>query len=132
MLSHRNLLFIAAISSTLRRVGPNDVVYAVLPVSHVYGLASMCLGSLYAGATLRLAPRFAPEAVRRALADERVSIFQGVPAMHAKLLEHLHTQGLPWSAPQLRFAYSGGSPLDAALKARAERLTASRCTTATE
>ncbi|WP_246184308.1 class I adenylate-forming enzyme family protein [Paraburkholderia bonniea] len=120
MLSHRNLLFIAAISSTLRRVAPGDVVYTVLPVSHVYGLASVCLGSLYAGATLRLAPRFTPEAVRHALANEHVSIFQGVPAMHAKLLDHLHAQGLPWVAPHLRFAYSGGSPLDAALKARVE------------
>ncbi|MFC0698601.1 class I adenylate-forming enzyme family protein [Paraburkholderia humisilvae] len=122
MLSHRNLLFIAAMSSTLRRVGPNDVVYTVLPVSHVYGLASVCLGSLYAGATLRLAPRFVPEAVRAALADEDVSIFQGVPAMHAKLLDYLHTQRLRWFAPRLRFAYSGGSPLDAALKARVESL----------
>ncbi len=120
MLSHRNLMFIATVSSTLRRVGPDDVVYAVLPISHVYGLASVCLGSLYAGATLRLASRFSPEAVRRALAEERVSIFQGVPAMHAKLLEHLQTHGHPWSAPQLRFAYSGGSPLDAALKAHVE------------
>jgi long-chain acyl-CoA synthetase len=120
MLSHRNLLFIAAISSGLRGVGPDDVVYAVLPMSHVYGFASVCLGSLYAGATLRLAPRFAPEAVRRALAEERVSIFQGFPAMHAKLLDHLQTHGHAWSAPQLRFAYSGGSPLDAALKAHVE------------
>ena len=120
MLSHRNLLFIAAISSGLRSVGPDDVVYAVLPMSHVYGFASVCLGSLYAGATLRLVPRFAPEAVRRALADEGVSIFQGVPAMHAKLLEHLQTQRHAWSAPRLRFAYSGGSPLDAALKAHVE------------
>jgi len=69
---------------------------------------------------LRLAPRFAPEAVRRALAEERVSIFQGFPAMHAKLLDHLQTHGHAWSAPQLRFAYSGGSPLDAALKAHVE------------
>jgi long-chain acyl-CoA synthetase len=120
MLSHRNLLFIAAVSSTLRRVGPDDVVYAVLPISHVYGLASVCLGSLYAGATLRLAPRFAPQAVHRALAEEHISIFQGVPAMHAKLLDYLQTQRLPWRAPRLRFAYSGGSPLDAALKARVE------------
>jgi long-chain acyl-CoA synthetase len=120
MLSHRNLLYIAAISSTLRRVGPDDVVYAVLPISHVYGFASMCLGSLYAGATLRLAPRFVPEAVRRALAEERVSIFQGVPAMHARLLDHLQTHGHTWSAPHLRFAYSGGSPLDATLKAHVE------------
>jgi long-chain acyl-CoA synthetase len=120
MLSHRNLLYIAAVSSRLRNVGPDDVVYAVLPISHVYGFASVCLGSLHAGATLRLAPRFSPEAVRRALADEHVSIFQGVPAMHAKLLEHLHTNHHAWSAPHLRFAYSGGSPLDAALKAQVE------------
>ncbi|CAG9198081.1 Long-chain-fatty-acid--CoA ligase [Paraburkholderia sabiae] len=120
MLSHRNLLFIAAISSTLRRVNADDIVYAVLPISHVYGLASVCLGSLYAGATLRLAPRFSPDAVQHALAEEHVSIFQGVPAMHAKLLEYLQAKGLPWSAPKLRFAYSGGSPLDAALKSRVE------------
>ncbi|CAN0623143.1 O-succinylbenzoate--CoA ligase [Burkholderia multivorans] len=121
MLSHRNLLFTAAASSALRRVTPDDVVYTVLPVSHVYGLASVCLGSLYAGATLRLATRFQPEAVRVALAEEGVSIFQGVPAMHAKLLEHLHAHGHAWHAPRLRFAYSGGSPLDADLKARVER-----------
>ncbi|KAF1051857.1 MAG: Long-chain-fatty-acid--CoA ligase [Burkholderia gladioli] len=122
MLSHCNLLFVATVSSTLRRVGPHDVVYTVLPVSHVYGLASVCLGSLHAGATLRLAPRFVPEAVRRALADEQVTIFQGVPVMHAKLLEHLHTHGHPWHAPHLRFVYSGGSPPDADLKARVERI----------
>ena len=122
MLSHRNVLFIAAMSSTLRRVTPEDVVYAVLPITHIYGLASVCLGSLYAGATLRLAPRFAPDAVRRALAEENVSIFQGVPAMHAKLVEQVQTSGTPWRAPALRFAYSGGSPLDAALKARVEGL----------
>ncbi|GAB7521164.1 AMP-binding protein [Paraburkholderia sp. 2C] len=122
MLSHRNLLFIAAMSSTLRRVGPDDVVYTVLPVSHVYGLASVCLGSLYAGATLRLAPRFAPQAVHHALAEEQISIFQGVPAMHAKLLDYLQTHRLRWRAPRLRFAYSGGSPLDAALKASVENL----------
>ncbi|KVK90688.1 class I adenylate-forming enzyme family protein [Burkholderia sp. MSMB1498] len=122
MLSHRNLLFVAAVSSTQRRVAPTDVVYAVLPVSHVYGLASVCLGSLYAGATLRLAPRFSPQALRRALVDECVTIFQGVPAMHAKLLEHLRTHGHAWRAPHLRFIYSGGSPLDADLKARVERV----------
>ncbi|KVE23615.1 AMP-binding protein [Burkholderia singularis] len=120
MLSHRNLLFVAAVSSTQRRVAPADVVYAALPISHSYGLASVCLGSLYAGATLRLVPRFSPQALRRALVDERVSIFQGVPAMHAKLLEHLHTHGHAWHAPHLRFVYSGGSPLDADLKARVE------------
>lgn len=93
MLSHRNLLFVAAVSSTLRRVGTSDRVYAVLPVSHVFGLASMCLGSLYAGATLRLAARFDPARAGRVLSDERMTIFQGVPAMHAKLIDHFTPRG---------------------------------------
>jgi len=75
MLSHRNLLFVAAVSSTLRRVGSDDRVYAVLPISHVFGLASMCLGSLYAGATLRLAARFDAKRAGRVLSEERMTIF---------------------------------------------------------
>ncbi|WP_082852813.1 class I adenylate-forming enzyme family protein [Caballeronia fortuita] len=119
MLSHRNLLFVATVSSTLRRVGPSDRVYAVLPISHVFGLASMCLGSLYAGATLRLAARFDAERAGRVLQDERMTIFQGVPAMHAKLIDHFTPRG-GLDAPSLRFVYCGGSPLDMSLKAAAE------------
>ncbi|WP_321799362.1 class I adenylate-forming enzyme family protein [Caballeronia sp. J97] len=119
MLSHRNLLFVAAISSTLRRVSSSDRVYAVLPISHVFGLASMCLGSLYAGATLRLAARFDAERAGRVLSDERMTIFQGVPAMHAKLIDHFSPRG-GLNAPSLRFVYCGGSPLDMTLKAAAE------------
>ncbi|VVE66319.1 long-chain fatty acid--CoA ligase [Pandoraea captiosa] len=119
-LSHRNLMFVAAVSSTLRRVGPEDIAYGVLPISHVYGLTSVCLGTLYAGATLRLAARFAPEAVLDSLAHDGLTILQGVPAMHARLMAHVATQGRSLVAPRLRFVYSGGSPLDAALKARVE------------
>ncbi|SPB18157.1 AMP-binding protein [Caballeronia novacaledonica] len=119
MLSHRNLLFVAAVSSTLRRVSSSDRVYAVLPISHVFGLASMCLGSLYAGATLRLAARFDVERAGRVLSDERMTIFQGVPAMHAKLIDHFTPRG-GLNAPSLRFVYCGGSPLDMTLKAAAE------------
>ncbi|SAK89048.1 AMP-binding domain-containing protein [Caballeronia temeraria] len=119
MLSHRNLLFVAAVSSMLRRVGSSDRVYAVLPISHVFGLASMCLGSLYAGASLRLAARFDAERAGRVLSDERMTIFQGVPAMHAKLIDHFTPRG-GLNAPSLRFVYCGGSPLDMTLKAAAE------------
>ncbi|VVE78597.1 class I adenylate-forming enzyme family protein [Pandoraea sputorum] len=119
-LSHRNLMFIAAVSSTLRRVGPHDIAYGVLPISHVYGLTSVCLGTLYAGGTLRLAARFTPESVLDSLAHDGLTILQGVPAMHARLMAYVATQGTTLVAPRLRFVYSGGSPLDAALKARVE------------
>jgi long-chain acyl-CoA synthetase len=121
MLSHRNLLFVAGVSSRLRGLGPQDRAWGMLPISHVYGLTSMMLGTLTAGACLHLAPRFSPELMLAAIGDENegLTIAQGVPAMFARLLELLGP------APDrlrssLRFAYAGGSPLDPSLKRRVE------------
>jgi acyl-CoA synthetase (AMP-forming)/AMP-acid ligase II len=121
MLTHRNLLFIAKVSSTLRKLGPGDRVYGVLPISHVYGLASVCLGTLFAGACLQLEPRYSPQAMARALAQSGITVAQGVPAMYVKLLDHLRASGQSVNASQLRFLYAGGSPLDPTLKAEVER-----------
>ncbi len=121
MLSHRNLLFVAAVSSRLRGLVPSDRAYGVLPITHVYGLTSVMLGTLYAGACLYLCPRFTPEALLAALHDHQLTIVQGVPAMYAKLLEKLGSLDAPLPN-QLRFAYAGGSPLSPSLKARVERV----------
>jgi long-chain acyl-CoA synthetase len=118
MLTHRNLLFIAAVSSTLRGLTPHDRAYGVLPISHVYGLASVMLGSLYAGACLYLSPRFSNAAMLTAITDDKLTILQGVPAMYARLLE-LATAPVK---SHLRFIYAGGSPLDPVLKQQVERL----------
>jgi len=121
MLTHRNLLFVAAVSSTLRGLTPDDRAYGVLPITHVYGLTSVMLGTLYAGACLYLCPRFTPDGLLAALRDHRLTIVQGVPAMYARLLEKLGDTAAPLHT-QLRFAYAGGSPLPPSLKAQVERL----------
>lgn len=119
MLTHRNIMFIGAVSGGLRDIGPGDVAYGVLPMSHVFGLASVLVGTLYGGACLRVAPRFAPAQV---LADLKagLTMWNGVPAMFAKFLEHLRLTGAKVEAPALRFLSAGGSPLDAAIKAETE------------
>jgi len=123
MLSHRNLLFVAAVSSRLRGLAPGDLAYGVLPISHVYGLTSVLLGTLYAGACLQLAPRFTPQAMLDAIRNGGLSIVQGVPAMYARLLELCAAQGIRAPLPsKLRFAYAGGSPLDPQLKREVESL----------
>ena len=122
MLTHRNLLFIAAVSSSLRKISPADQVYGVLPISHVYGLASLCLGSLFNGACIHLEPRYTAQNMARALREWNLTVCQGVPAMYAKLLEMLKTTGETISAPHLRFVYAGGAPLDPAVKREAERI----------
>jgi acyl-CoA synthetase (AMP-forming)/AMP-acid ligase II len=121
MLSHRNLLFAATAGATLRRTAPGDRVYVALPVSHIFGLASGCMGSLLAGAALHLVPRFSAEGLADALEHDGISVLPGVPAMFTRLLELAERTGRAVRAPRLRFAYAGGAPLDPALKAAAER-----------
>jgi long-chain acyl-CoA synthetase len=120
MLTHANLLFIARVSGELRRLAPDDRVYGLLPLSHVYGLASVCLGTLRAGASLHLQPRFSPASMAEFLAARSITVCQGVPAMYAKLVEHLKARGEKLKAPALRSIYAGGSPLTPALKREVE------------
>jgi len=120
MLSHRGLLFVACISGHMRGLNRNDRTYAVLPISHVFGLASTCLGTLYAGGCLHAIARFDPKAVWDALAHDGVTVFQGVPVMYAKLIEHSKVTGQAPAAPHLRYLSSGGSVLDLALKQAVE------------
>lgn len=123
MLSHRSLLYIAAVSAGMRLLSPKDRVYGVLPISHVFGLASVFLGSLYNGATLHLVPRFDPAAVIGALERDGITVLQGVPAMYARLLAHMKSQGrTEITCPVLRFLSSGGAALDLAVKEAVERL----------
>jgi long-chain acyl-CoA synthetase len=120
MLTHANLLFIARVSGELRHLAPDDRVYGLLPLSHVYGFASVCLGTLRAGASLHLQPRFSPAAMLEFIAARAITVCQGVPAMYAKVVEHLKARGEKLAAPALRFIYAGGSPLTPALKREVE------------
>ncbi len=115
MLTHRNVLYVAIVSGAQRGLSPADRVYAVLPISHVFGLASTFLGTLHAGGCLLLVPRFDPAHLAAALAGEGqppVTVFQGVPAMYARLLKHLAGAGRALKAPALRYMSAGGAPLD--------------------
>ncbi len=120
MLSHANLLHVARFSGHLRGLAPGERIFGALPISHVFGLASMFLGTTLYGGTLYLVPRFDPAGALRLLAEERLTVFQGVPAMFARLVEHADAVGRPIDAPALRYSSAGGSPLDLALKSRTE------------
>jgi long-chain acyl-CoA synthetase len=124
VLTHRNLLFIAAVSAQIRSLTQEDRLYGVLPMSHAVGLSVVLLGSLLSGATLYLAPRFDPVAALAALERDRLTIVLGVPAMFALLVDYAKTKGLrgPLKFPALRIISSSGAPLQLPVKLAVEEL----------
>ncbi len=122
MLSHGNLLFVAGRTTWIRDLGLIDRVYGVLPISHVYGLSAVLIRTLYRGACLDLVPRFDPQAAARALAEDGITVFPGVPAIYAHLMSLAQTRGAPLATPTLRYASVGGAPVDPALKAEVEAM----------
>jgi long-chain acyl-CoA synthetase len=121
MLTHRNLLFVAAVSAKIRRLTPDDRVYGVLPMSHAVGLSVVLLGALFSGASLYLSPRFDPMTARTTLEKNRLTVVLGVPSMFAQMLDYAKLRGLTsLKFPELRIISSSGAPLEADLKARVE------------
>ena len=123
VLTHRNLLFLAAVSARIRSLTPNDRLYGVLPMSHAVGLSVVLLGTLLSGATLYLSPRFDPVATLAALERDRLTIVLGVPSMFALLADYAKAKGMgPLRFPELRIISSSGAPLQPAVKSAVESL----------
>jgi len=123
MLSHRNMLYVAAVTSVLRGMTKEDRIYCVLPISHIFGLSAVFLATLFLGAELVLADRFDAATCLHTLTEQRITGMMGVPTMFARIIEYARANDLGAEAmPQLRFLYSGGSPLDATIKRDIEQL----------
>jgi acyl-CoA synthetase (AMP-forming)/AMP-acid ligase II len=123
MLTHRNLLFVAAVSAKIRSLTPEDRLYGVLPMSHAVGLSVVLLGSLLSGATLYLAARFDPVAALATLEKERLTVVLGAPGMFSLLGDYAKLKGLKsLQFPALRIISSSGAPLQPALKSQVESL----------
>lgn len=120
MLTHRNLSAVAAISVAVRGTSSSDRVIAVIPISHVFGLASVFLGAISAGATVQLFPRLEPERLADAL-ETGASMLQAVPALFARFIDYLERSGRDLHAPRLRYLSAGGAPLDIDWKRDIER-----------
>ena len=120
MLTHNNLCFAGAVSAETRGLRPDDEAYGVLPISHVFGLASVVTACIGVGAKIRLAPRFTPKGLYDALISG-VTVLSAVPQMHALLMQYAKEQGyVSLPTETLRYVSSGAAPLDPDWKRRAE------------
>jgi acyl-CoA synthetase (AMP-forming)/AMP-acid ligase II len=118
-LSHRNLVASLCQMHAVHRVRLDDVVFAVLPLHHVFGLqVSLALG-LRAGATVVTIGRFDLADFLRVIQDRRVTRTEIVPPIVLGLARHPAVPDYDLSS--LRVIMSGGAPLDGGLAAECER-----------
>jgi long-chain acyl-CoA synthetase len=123
MLTHRNLLFVAAVSAKIRSLTPNDRLYGVLPMSHAVGLSVVLLGTLLSGATLYLSHRFDPVAALATMEKDRLTVVLGTPAMFSLLVDYAKLKKLTaLKFPALRIISSSGAPLQPVVKTQVESL----------
>ncbi|WGS23752.1 AMP-binding protein [Bradyrhizobium sp. ISRA464] len=121
MLTHRNLLFSARGTAAWRKMTAEDVQYCVLPISHIVGISLLTM-TLMVGATVRLVAKYDPAALVKAMAEEGITILNGVPATYQRLLEYRRNAGLPkLDRGKLRLISVAGAPLDLDLKSRVEQ-----------
>lgn len=120
MVPHGGLLHFARVSAATRRLGPQDIGYAALPMSHIFGIATVLMATVHAGASLVLRSRFDPDDAFKALACPGVTILQGVPTMFSRMLAAAPPKAR-LRAPALRYVYTGGAALDPTQKRDVER-----------
>jgi len=76
----------SVIARRLLDLGSDDIVMGCLPLFEGYGLSCGLLAAASAGATLELLSRFEPRRALEVIAAERVTVFEGVPAMYKSML----------------------------------------------
>ncbi|SFT33996.1 class I adenylate-forming enzyme family protein [Sedimentitalea nanhaiensis] len=120
MLTHANMLFGGQASATVRGLTSDDVIYGVLPITHVFGLASIVTAVIFAGGFIRFEPRFSAARLYHAL-SQGITLLSAVPQMHAHLMQYAKEQGhTRLASNSLRVVTSGAAPLDPAWKRKAE------------
>ncbi len=126
VLTHRNLVVNAVQSRAWTKVQEegNEIVLAVIPFFHVYGMtAAMNLGVLI-GAELLLLPKFHTRDVLEAIAKYRPTLFPGIQAMYLAISNYPEIK--KYDLTSIKAAISGAGPLMHEVQERFEGITGAR------
>ena len=107
MLSHANLLSNARTLAAAWRFGPEDELLHALPIYHTHGLFVATNVSLFAGAAIRLLPRFDLDALFAGM--KSATVMMGVPTFYTRLLGDTRLDRAATAG--MRLFVSGSAPL---------------------
>jgi long-chain acyl-CoA synthetase len=113
ILTHGNFTFSGPNIARAYGLREGDITMAVLPLVHVFAVASAVFGSLSSGGTVVILERFQAEAVLTAFEDYRVTWFPGVPTMF-NYIYHAYEKGT-YNISSMRMGLSGGASLSVEL-----------------
>ena len=109
MLTHRNLVANIEQFSALGLVKPGDVVLAVLPFFHIYGMVVIMSGALREGATVVTMPRFDLAEFLETIQRYRATSLYLVPPIVLGLAKHPVVDNYDLSS--VKWIMSGAAPL---------------------
>jgi long-chain acyl-CoA synthetase len=113
MLTHGNFTFSGPNIARCYGLRENDITMAVLPLVHVFAVASPVFGSLSSGGTVVVLDRFQAEPVLQAFVDYRVTWFPGVPTMFNYIYQAIEKG--TYNISSIRMGLSGGASLSVEL-----------------
>lgn len=118
MLSHRNLAANAVSMVQLTEFTEEDRIIAVLPMFHVFSIATCINIPISSGATIVIVPKFSPTEVINNIRKEKATLFAGVPTMFSFLLQVPGATAEDFST--IRACFSGGASIPVELLHRFE------------
>jgi acyl-CoA synthetase (AMP-forming)/AMP-acid ligase II len=110
MLTHRNLVANVAQIRPVQDVQPDDVVIAILPFFHIYGMTVLLNAVLHARARLVMMPAFDLEGFLANIQKHKVTVAFIAPPVAVALAKHPLVDSYDLST--LRAVLSGAAPLD--------------------
>lgn len=113
MLTHRNLIANLMQCEDALEVADGEVVLAVLPFFHIYGMQVLMNEFLSRGSTIVTLPRFDLEQALGIIQDRKITRFFAVPPIVLALAKHPLVDKYDLSS--LKQVFSGAAPLSAEL-----------------
>lgn len=109
VLSHRCFCSVGPIMAQTYGLYPGDIGVAVLPLCHIFCIASVFFGALCSGGSVVTAERFNPQKMFEIIDKFRITWFAGVPTMFIYMLNAITENTHDLSS--LRMGLSGGASL---------------------